>query len=97
MKSKKYHTVWTVKKFNINIAGRGIFDTPNAQIHERSLFILFSVLFFDFLLCLYCYYFRIHFVFVYSNVSSNPGYHQANHDHLFTSDSILSWNKKLHY
>ena len=37
MKTKKYHTVRTVLKYNIKIVERGKIDTINTQIHDRSL------------------------------------------------------------
>jgi hypothetical protein len=37
MKNKKYHTVGTVPKAYRNIIERGTNDTPNTQIHDRSL------------------------------------------------------------
>ena len=37
MKTKKYHTVGTVPKFNTKIVETGKMDTPNTQIHDRSL------------------------------------------------------------
>ena len=37
MKTKKYHTVRTVLKYNRKILERGKIDTINTQIHDRSL------------------------------------------------------------
>ena len=37
MKKKKYHTVGTVLKFNTKFVETGKMDTPNTQIHDRSL------------------------------------------------------------
>ena len=37
MKNKKYDTVETIPKSNIKMTERGKFDTPNTQIHDRSL------------------------------------------------------------
>jgi hypothetical protein len=37
MKTKKYHTVGTVPKFNTKIIETGKMDTPNTQINDRSL------------------------------------------------------------
>ena len=34
----RYHTVKTIPKSNIKILERGTIDTPNAQIHDCSLF-----------------------------------------------------------
>ena len=34
MKIKKYHTVGTIPKSNIEIIERGNFYTPNTQIHD---------------------------------------------------------------
>ena len=33
----KYHTVGAVPKSNIKIVEMGLFDTPNTQMHDRSL------------------------------------------------------------
>jgi len=35
MKNKKYHTVGTIPKSNIEIVERGNIYTPNSQIHNR--------------------------------------------------------------
>jgi hypothetical protein len=40
MKNKKDHTVGTISKSNIKIVDRGEIDTPNTQMHYRSLFLL---------------------------------------------------------
>jgi len=37
LKTKKYHTVRTVLKYNRKIVERGKIDTINTQIHDRSL------------------------------------------------------------
>jgi len=37
MKNTKYHTVGTVPKSIRKIVERGKIDTPNTQIHDRSL------------------------------------------------------------
>jgi len=37
MKNQKYRHVGTIPKSNINIAERGKINTPNTQIHDRSL------------------------------------------------------------
>ncbi len=37
MKNKKHHTVGTFPESNRNIVDIGKGDTPNVQIHERSL------------------------------------------------------------
>ena len=37
MKNKKYYKVGTIPKSNIKIVERGKIDTPNTQIHDRSL------------------------------------------------------------
>jgi len=38
MKNKKYHTVGTIPKPTIKIVERCKIDTPNTQIHDRSLY-----------------------------------------------------------
>ena len=35
MKNKKYHTVGTIPKLNINIVERGKVDDPNTKIHDH--------------------------------------------------------------
>jgi hypothetical protein len=40
MKNNQYHTVGLVQKYNTIIVVRGKIDTPNAQIHDRSLSLL---------------------------------------------------------
>ena len=40
MKNKQYHTVGTVLKSNRQVVERGNIDTPNNQIHDRSLFMV---------------------------------------------------------
>ena len=37
IKNKTYHNVRTTAKLNIKIAERGKIDTPNSQIHDRTL------------------------------------------------------------
>jgi hypothetical protein len=37
MENKKYDTVETIPKSNIKMTERGKIDTPNTQIHDRSL------------------------------------------------------------
>jgi hypothetical protein len=37
MKTKKYHTVGTIHKSDIKIVERGKMDTPNTEMHNRSL------------------------------------------------------------
>ena len=37
MKIKKYHNVGTIPKSNISVVKRGRVDTPNTQIHDRTL------------------------------------------------------------
>ena len=37
MKNKKYHTVGTIHKSDIKIVERGKMDTPNTEMHDRSL------------------------------------------------------------
>jgi hypothetical protein len=37
LKTKKYHTVGTIPKSDIKIVERGKMDTPNTEIHDRSL------------------------------------------------------------
>jgi hypothetical protein len=37
MKTKKYHTVGTIPKSDIKIVERGKMDTPNTEMHNRSL------------------------------------------------------------
>ena len=36
MKNKKYHTLGTIPKLNIEIVESGKTDTSNTQIHDRS-------------------------------------------------------------
>ena len=37
MKIQKYDSVGTIEKLNIKVIERGEIDTPNTQIHDRSL------------------------------------------------------------
>jgi hypothetical protein len=37
MKNKKYHTVGTISKSNINIIERGKMDFSNTQTHDHSI------------------------------------------------------------
>jgi hypothetical protein len=37
LKNKKYHIVGAVPKSNIKISARGKIDTPNTQVHDRTI------------------------------------------------------------